>query len=266
MNCLDRIMVMGGLVLLAGCSDDGIIPQPADTDGSGAGLTSSATSGVESAGGDGESANESASATATATEGDTADPGGSTGNEATTGPEDSSGGETEMVCADETECILINDCCQCTVAHVDEPIRECPDDCETPVCDQLGIPDIGLVCDEGDCGFEPTHCSDALVTCDMPTPECPDGTLPEVTPEGDCWTGACAPLEACDGVPSCEYCTEDEACIEIQTEAAPVYECEPLAEDCGGTPSCACLPEACEAPYDTCTDEKGPIVCSCLAC
>ncbi len=263
MNWLDRIMMTGGLVLLFGCSDDGLAPPPADTDGASAGVTSSATSGAESDGG--ESLTATATATATEGESETADPGGTTGNE-DTGPDDSTGGEIEEVCTDETECMLVNDCCQCTVAQLDEPIPECPVDCKVPLCDELGIADIGLVCDEGGCAFEPTNCSDALITCDAPTPECPEGTLPEVTPEGDCWTGACAPLEACDGVPSCEYCTEDEACIEIQTEVAPVYECEPLGKDCAGTPSCACLPDACEAPYDTCTDEKGPIVCSCLEC
>jgi len=272
MKWLDRSLLASLALALAGCSDDGLAP-PADTDPATSGATSSASSpgsdsdpnsgpleGTDGQGGSSGPEGDSTSGAGTTTGDGESD--GDDGSETGTAP----GG----MCEGPDECVVINDCCQCAAAHVDDEVPACPMECLQPMCDALGIPDIEAVCTDGGCELEPVDCSPGLVVCDMEPPRCPEGTLPEVTPDGDCWTGACVPEDACDGVPSCDACDEGEACVQVVTMLGSLYSCQDLPDDCGGVPTCACLPpDTCMAPYDTCEDGDagdGMITCSCPAC
>ncbi len=262
MNWLDRTLgIACATLLVAGCSDDGFA-QPADTDVAGT-TTGVATSTATADAGDETFGDESGNNDAG---NDTGDP-GTTGDGGTTSPPDeTTGGGAEMVCVAEEDCLLINDCCACTAVHVEQDVRECDLECEMTMCDALGIPDIGLVCAEGRCELEPRNCSDAFITCDGIPPRCPEGTLPEITPEGDCWTGACIPIEACDGVPSCEFCAEGEVCVNDEAGLGTFVHCEPLPDACEGEADCDCAGELCVEPFDTCAAAEGVLQCSCIAC
>ena len=103
--------------------------------------------------------------------------------------------------------------------------------------------------------------------CKIAEPECDDGTLPSVNPITECWTGGCAPVDACDVVPDCASCPADEACIEQVTHFGPRYSCTPIDPSCPGFASCACMGDAvCISPFDTCTDAGGGLSCSCPVC
>ncbi len=272
MTCLDSILrpvsppLLALVLALAGCSDDGFGPpldsDQADTGGSGNPTTgndsNSSNGGTSSADGSGGTGNG---------------PGEGTGSESdgTTAADDTTGGSPPpSACEQPDECVLINDCCQCAAAHVDDEIPECPLDCEQGMCDALGIGDVGVVCENDQCELESYDCS-GNVACDAPPPECPRGTLPEVGPAGGnvggCWTGACIPVAACDQVPGCEYCEADEACVQTVTQIGASYSCRAVPEACNGAPTCACMPpDTCEAPFDTCFDGDGGIQCECPAC
>lgn len=246
--------------MLVACSDDGLAP-PADTD-----QGTTAASGIASADGSGgEPTSTDAQGTTSAEP-----PGGSSTGES--GPvSDSSGGGTTgeppvATCEMPEQCVLVDDCCQCAAVHVDEPIPECEIDCKVTQCTTLGIPDIGVVCDAGTCGLEPRDCS-GIVACDSLPPQCPEGTLPEVGPDGGCWTGACIPVEACDPVPGCEHCGTDEVCVQTVTQLGATSSCRALPEECGGTPTCDCMPpDTCESPFDACMAVDDGIECSCPVC
>lgn len=267
MRCLDRTLLPLSLawLALAGCSDDGLAP-PQDTDAmgstSGTGVATLGESGL------GPSDSSGPQSTGPATTSDptsvTDDGPGSTetGAESTTGEPPPS-----MMCEMADQCVLVDDCCQCTALHVDDPPPACDVDCKVTMCASLGIADIGVVCEEGMCGLEARDCS-GMVACDSLPPACPDGTLPEVGPGGNsCWTGACIPVEACDPVPGCEHCGEDEACVETIAQQGVTYSCRALPDECRGTATCECMPpDTCQAPFDACADADGVVQCSCPTC
>lgn len=270
MKCLDSILgplsppLLALVFALAGCSDDGLAPADTDAAGSTGGGTSAATTG------DTNPATTNAGESSTGIGPGDSSGGPSTGTEGTTGESDTTGEPTANTCEDPRECVLVNDCCQCAAVHMDEEIPECALECDQPTCDALGIPDVGLVCEDGECGLEPHDCS-GNVSCDSLPPECPADTLPEVGPGdggiGGCWTGACIPVAACDPVPGCEYCDADEACVLDVTQVGPTYSCRAMPEACAGVPTCACMPpDTCEAPFDFCAEGDGVIQCECPAC
>lgn len=270
MRCLDRTLLPSLLasslawLALTGCSDDGLAP-PQDTD---AGTTGGVAT-TEPPGTDGTS-NPTGPV---GTEGGTTAADDSTGAEPGTG---TTGGETgttgeepppSMACENANQCVLIDDCCQCAAHHMDDEIPVCDMKCDQTVCASLGISDIGVVCEDMTCQLETRDCS-GVVACDSLPPDCADGTLPEVGPGGGgCWTGACIPIEACDPLPSCDYCDETEACVAMITQLGAFYSCRALPEECMGTATCECMPpDTCEAPFDACTDADGQINCECPAC
>ena len=265
MPWLTRLLLGGCVVLGAACSDDGVPGTPGAAEGgtapTGTGSDPAAedaggqqTGGLDGSGGAGTSGDDPGSNTA----GDT-DGAGSTG-----------GSSPPPACMARTECMLVDDCCTCGVFHMDATdVPVCPErECDQSACDVLMLPpDIGLACDEQDaCAFESRNCSDALVLCESLPPSCLEGTLPEVTPDGICWTNACIPIEACDGVPSCDFCTEQEVCVSTTTMAgAIVHDCQPLPRDCDGAATCACVPDACTPPFQ-CTEVATGLGCDCLNC
>ena len=271
MRCLDRTLLPSSLAVslawlaLAGCSDDGLAP-PQETDAAsstGAVSTSPTTgedtgidpSGLESTGGGTTAASDSV--------------GMETGTGPADGTTDGTTGEApppSMPCQNANECVLVDNCCECAAHHMDDEIPVCELECDQTVCASLGIPHIGLVCEDMMCGFETHDCS-GITACDSLPPECPEGTLPEVGPGGGgCWTGACIPIAACDPLPSCDYCDETEACVAMVTQQGAMYSCQALPEECMGTATCECLPDACQAPFDACADADGQITCECPAC
>ncbi len=140
------------------------------------------------------------------------------------------------------------------------------DPCFVPHCQPLGITPDDLECRFGKCTFRDRFCDESLVVCDAPKPECEDGTVPEV--EGGCWTNVCLPAKACDVVPDCSYCQAGEACVQMQTQLGPKYECHPIPPGCGdGRPDCDCAgADYCQTPFDQCSDAGDAISCSCPVC
>jgi hypothetical protein len=275
MKCLDPILapispsLLVLVLALAGCSDDGLAP-PQDTDAaSTAGSGGPVTTGGETGTSNGTTASDEGSAGPS--DDSTGGPGTTgTGGDSGSGSDDGTTGEGPTnACETPDECVLVNDCCQCAAAHMDDEIPECPMECDQPMCDALGIPDIEVVCEDGECGLEPHDCSGLVVCASLP-PECPEGTLPEVGNGGGgggCWTGLCIPVEACDPLPGCEFCDADEACVETASQLGTSYSCRPLPDECGGVPTCECMPpDTCTAPFDACMDVDGAVQCSCLAC
>jgi hypothetical protein len=254
-------------IVIAACSDDGV-GSPQATDAGGTAATSpgdGADDGGTAAGDDGDDGNDGDDGTGggpmgTSGGADDSSTAGTAGSDGSTG----GGLPTEPECRVDRDCMVVNDCCSCGAAPVDEMQPECPKACLQPSCDAIGLFDPVAECRLGLCQFVPKSCNPAEVTCDAPTPQCPDGMLPEV--DGFCWTGECVPLQFCDIVPSCEDCQRHETCVVIETQLGPWYACEPIAPACDGDPSCACMAEICPESHDTCVDGEDGISCTCPQC
>lgn len=281
---------LGACALLVGaCSDDGVPLTGGDTDGAetatvSAGGTSDGgpgtavttaepTSGTSSDTADTATTDPSGSDTDVGTNGTTGGVGSSGGTEASTGDSSSStGGTTEPECVVDEDCTLVDDCCTCDAIPPGEEAPKCDImSCLVSTCTSVGLDMPAAECNFGTCEVEEVSCDPLSITCDgkddIP-PECPEGQVPRVV--DGCW-GACIPVEFCDVVPGCDSCGEDEVCIESVTQVAFSFTCVPLPPSCDGMPSCDCLGEACEAPFDACNDGIDPksgaeLSCSCPAC
>jgi hypothetical protein len=274
---------------LSACSDDGVPLLGGDTD-AGTSAASGSASGDDDASAGGTSAVTTADPTASSSDTastDTDDPtdptgvtesGSSTSDSGTTGPGDSSGsdsdtddtsgtttgGMTEPECIVDEDCMLVNDCCSCDAIPLGDDPPECEImECLVPTCTALGVGKPAVECNFGTCEVEDVSCDPMLVVCDQKPPACPKGQAPRV--EDGCW-GACIPVEYCDVVPSCEACGDDEACVEAVTQFGPSLQCVPIPPECGGAPSCDCLDDVCESPFDVCADGIGPETGSELSC
>jgi hypothetical protein len=136
--------------------------------------------------------------------------------------------------------------------------------CEQSSCSAQNLEDISAACVFGHCEIADVPCNPATVACDAAPPTCPEGMLPQVV--DGCW-GSCIPAAICDVVPDCAACPDDETCVEHSVGfAGVIYTCEPIAPDCDGTPSCACMPGVCDEGADTCVDGEGTVTCACLDC
>ena len=76
-----------------------------------------------------------------------------------------------------------------------------------------------------------------------------------------------ASTNAARQVAECKECGAGETCVEQVQMVGPKRSCVATAPACtDGAASCACMPEACAAPYDTC-NMNGPVMtCSCITC
>jgi hypothetical protein len=147
--------------------------------------------------------------------------------------------------------------------HVDdEPPPSCPVECKATACMSVGI--TGVHCEFGTCQFDEVSCNQNQVLCDVPPPECEDGFLPSTT--RGCWTGDCVPVEACDVVPDCAVCPEGQTCIPLLAKGPFGFMCSPIAPECAGTPTCACMPEVCPEMFSGCFDTDDGVQCECLNC
>ncbi len=247
-----------------GCSDDGV---PATTDmGSGSSGVAETTSASETSSvtaSTDPSSTSGASSSSSST--DTGSSEGSTGVDSSGTGSDSSTGGPPATCEDASDCMLVEDCCNCTTISVGAE----PPPCEQVECDQTACDAIGVVpelqCELGSCEFVPVPCNPS-VACDSLPPKCPAGTLPSVNEQESCWTGLCVPAEICDVVPSCSDCPDDQVCIAYVSQL-PVTECSPIPQACDGQPSCACMgAEVCLAPFDICNDIDEGLSCGCPVC
>lgn len=254
----------GAALLGVGCSDDGVGTPQSTESGVSAGTGQGDDGGPGGGSGDGGSgAGDGTGNGPGSTSSATADAGS---DEGTAGGGETTGGgfPTEPECRVDEDCVVVNDCCTCDAAPVDEKQVECPKACLQSTCDALGLFDAEAQCQLGLCTFVPKSCNPALVSCDSIPPECFDGFAPEV--EGECWSGECVPLQFCDVVPSCEVCGRAETCVAIESQLGPWFACEPIAPACEGTPSCACMGELCPPPYTTCADSGDGLSCTCPNC
>lgn len=279
-----------GLLATAACSDDGSLfatPEGStgevgvgSTGGTTGTISTSATvtatgtggdpSGADSSGGDSTGFADTGGLTAATTgtpgsdEGTTA----SADDEGTLGGSDSdgTGGSLGLTCTSNDDCVLFDDCCSCTAHHVDDPMDGCPVDCEVSACEAAGLPQHPVECRFGTCQLADIDCNDDLVVCDENPPDCPEGALPSAA--AGCWTGQCVPPQACDVVPDCSWCADDETCVQQATQIGLWSSCEPIDPSCDGSPSCACMGDAiCQNPYE-CSEAvgSGEIGCVCPVC
>lgn len=197
----------------------------------------------------------------------TGEPGTSTG-EGTS----STGADELMPCVTDKDCALADDCCQCEALNPGESVTKCDvQECLVSTCTSIGLDNVGVECRLGRCMFTRQTCNPLSVDCDAPKPMCAPGDVPTVedTNGGKCWTGACVPAEACDWVPDCSYCADDElVCVaKLQKGAYKVCEARPL--DCpGGDIDCGCGQQICDAspPHTICQDVNDGIGCECPFC
>lgn len=172
--------------------------------------------------------------TAASTTGATSEPttGASTGpttGAVPTGPE----------CQQDSDCMLVNNCCECDPKPVDAVVAPCEGTCLQSTCEaeQLGD-NIPVACRSGICEFAEVACGDGPVGCGAQKPTCPEGKSLAVV--ADCW--ACVHPRYCTGS-ACTpgSCGDGWTCVPGQSGAST---CAPIPHECGGTPTCSCV-----APY-----------------
>lgn len=211
-----------------------------------------------------ETTGETTSAVTTETGGETTTTTGETTSETTGAP-------MGATCEQDSDCEIFTDCCTCDVIAVGEQ----PPACDVPECfvEVCGTYDLGAqqaVCRFGRCTFAKVTCNPSAVTCNTAPPDCAPGTLPSVA--GDCWSGKCTPVEACNWAPDCAACTTDPdplVCV-FKAQKGAYQVCEPKPAACGDAPEidCGCGQEICDAspPHTECHDQTPGIVCECPFC
>lgn len=289
-SCLGSCLGVGALGLVLGCGDSSgtSATTAATSQGSSSGATSGATSGST---GPGTSDGTSEPVTSGATMG------GSTGSSATTGP-GSTGGETTggassgdtastsgggssgttggadvVPCTDDSDCSLVTNCCYCDVIAAGEVPADCPVmECLIDTCSTYDLKDSKPVCRFGRCTFSKINCNPNGVICKSLPPTCGPGTLPTINANGDCWSGQCAPIEACNWAPDCASCVDKEdplVCV-FKAQKGAYHVCEPKPVDCGDMQDidCGCGQQICDAspPHTVCHDNNPDITCECPNC
>jgi hypothetical protein len=178
---------------------------------------------------------------------------------------ETTGGPGVAECAGAKDCKLHNDCCVCEGVPAEAMPMDCAKQCVISTCEALKID--AAECRFGTCRTERLRCDGQNVQCDIPTPECPPGSVPEVTENNACWTGACVPLEHCDVVPTCADCQADEMCVTDDTQLGVKRRCEPVPPECQGPPDCDCAGVACDqGAYKVCGEAPDGLHCSCPDC
>lgn len=295
-----RAVILGAVWLLAACGGDEVTTLGTSAPGTSTTVDTTAGPGTESPTGEGPSTGaDTGSATATATMPTTAstDPDTSAGPSTseppvTTGPQTSdtgdsgesgssgdtsesgSSGDTGVMgtaCETADDCLLIDDCCRCEPIGPGEMPPKCDiQECFVNQCAPKGLEGAPLACRFGRCTFEKVVCNPVAVICKSLPPDCGPGDVPSVDEAAACWTGQCVPAEACDWVPDCSYCDEEELVCVQKLQKGAFEVCEPKPIDCGDVDEidCACGQQICDAspPHTKCADAIDGISCECEVC
>lgn len=141
-------------------------------------------------------------------------------------------------CEVDEDCAIAGDCCGCTAyAPASGSPGNCGGSCEMDKCEEWGISEAACV--SGECVAQGLSCNQATVTCDAASPGCDEGFLPQVL--DGCFTGDCLPIDACDWVPSCESCADNQACMHETRGGCDYERCVGPIAECQGQGPCACL-------------------------
>jgi hypothetical protein len=183
---------------------------------------------------------------------------GTSGTTGTTTTEPTTGEPTAAECQQDSDCMLVNNCCECSARPVTEEVPPCEGNCLQPTCDALSLGGITVACRSGVCEFANVQCTEQPPACGMPQPTCPQDT--NVSVVGDCW-GPCVPSRYCEGGPCITdaACGDGWMCVPGQSGSST---CAPIPFECGGAPTCACV-----APYlgefcgGSCADQTDGILC-----
>ena len=160
-------------------------------------------------------------------------------------------------CKVATDCVLVDNCCECSAKPADAEVAACDGNCLQSTCDAELRSGIGVACRSGRCVFAEVVC-DGSVTCDTVRPTCPEGTT--VSVKDECW-GPCMESRYCSGG-GCplDGCGEGWMCVAHQASG---LQCVPVPLECEGAASCDCaapyLSEFCPA---SCVDDgAGNLTC-----
>jgi hypothetical protein len=169
-------------------------------------------------------------------------------------------------CAEDTDCVLDDDCCHCRVYSGQLPAGHgCSvDSCAQTNCEEAGV--ARVFCASGNCLIEKTDCDPSHVTCGEPPPQCDGLNRPRVV--DGCW-GACVSVGFCTGFVyrRCEECAAGDACVSwsscVGDACQTARSCEPMPSGCGAELTCACGGEAlCAAwPGYSCYERAGQAYC-----
>jgi len=151
-------------------------------------------------------------------------------------------------CEAPTDCVLIDNCCECSAKPKDAEVGACEGNCLQPSCAAELRDGLGVTCRSGRCVFAEVVC-DGAVTCDDPLPACPEGTKPAV--QDECWGPCVEPRYCISGGCPLDGCGEGWMCVAHQASG---LQCVPVPLECGDLATCACA-----APY---ADEFCPATCS----
>jgi hypothetical protein len=171
------------------------------------------------------------------------------------------GAESYPECDEDADCKLVDDCCACSAAPVDESVASCGIDCDVSTCDALGHQGEAQ-CQAGRC-VAAFDCDASKVVCASLPPACDAGLVPLVA--GGCWAGSCVPATECAAVASCAECGPSDVCVEEIGQIGVERHCVALPAACEGEASCDCV-GACTGIFDACAVDEGVVSCSCPAC
>lgn len=186
---------------------------------------------------------------------------------------DTTGGPSGATCESDADCSLFTSCCDCDVIADGETPPACNImECLIDVCSTYDLKDSKPVCRFGRCTFSKVSCNPAGIICKALPPDCGPGTLPTLNDNGDCWSGQCAPIEACDWAPDCASCVDKQdplVCV-FKAQKGAYHVCEPKPAACGDMAEidCGCGAEICEKspPHVVCHDTVPGISCECPNC
>lgn len=226
-----RIHALLTLLTLAACGPETGTSET--TSGTSSGDSTATTPG-------GTSSGESTAVTPTSTSSDSSS-GTSTSAPTSTSAGDSDAGTTDAPpsaaeCAQDSDCVLINDCCQCDSVPSDAPDEPCEENCRQPICDALDQHDVRVACRSGVCEFAEVDCGPPPIACEDPMPSCPPGTVNSV--QVPCWGPCVNPRYCADTACPPGGCGEGWTCIEHEGGES---QCVVVPLECDGTPDCACF-------------------------
>lgn len=164
-------------------------------------------------------------------------------------------------CTTAEDCELFQDCCACRAVERGALQASCRAACDQPLCDAQGVTDLDVACLAGRCVIN-RSCDDRNVICDVVTPNCSAGTVPEV--EDGCYTGNCREVGQCASVSSCEVCKAGNLdCVSFEALGGPSYQCVSTRDGCDAD-DCECM-GVCTSPF-VCSQGSQTLACVCPVC